>query len=614
MRVDDSNPASRWIAITCLVLCFAVGLAPAIRPDFAAPDAQESPAQEPSTTSTEQQSVLRVTTRLIEVNVVAQDKKSQPVRDLTGDDFILLDNGKKQPISVFVLNTGQPPLAALPPGTYTNRPEGLSRAGSLTVILLDGLNTSIEDQTWSRSQVTRFLEQLQPQDRVAIYLLGEHLAVAQDFTSDSRTLLAVVRRLEGRVARELAASTTAMPATVNDTAIGPMTGLEPSGGQLTSAQASAVGPVGPGSGGTGASAGIAAAAAAQAREEALFSQWIEERETAFFSVDRVRRTLDALIAIANHLASFPGRKNLIWVSASFPIQIGMLTPRAPGDTRTQQQFGPELERAARALNNANLAVYPVDARGLVAGGAAAGPTAASGRGVAGEGVRDPEQLFSTQGVMDALADSTGGRAFYNTNDLPHAIRRALDDSEVSYTLGFYPSSIKWDGQFHEIKVRVDRPGLQLRYRRGYYASLAAPEETARDDQGHAALDSAMRSPLDASALGLRVGIDKLPDGKRAKLRISVDAHDVTFQTEKNGVEAVNLDVLLVEFGADGKVKSNALRTVHLGVPEKAFAQVLRNGLELASWLDINPGASQLRLIARDTASGNLGSVSVPLGP
>lgn len=560
--------------------------------------------------------MLRVTTRLIEVNVVAQDKKGQPVRDLTRDDFTLLDDGKPQPISVFVLNTGQAPPApaALPPGTYTNRPEGPSQAGNLSVILLDGLNTSFADQTWSRSQVTRFLEQLQPQDRVAIYLLGEHLVVAQDFTSDSKTLLAVVRRMEGRVARELAASTTAMPATVNDTALGPMTGLEPSGGQLTASQQSAVGSVGPGSGGGGASAGLAAAAAAQAREEALFAQWIEERETAFFSVDRVRRTLDALTAIANHLASFPGRKNLIWVSASFPIQIGMLTPRAPGDTRTQQQFGPELERAARALNNANLAVYPVGARGLVAGGASDGTTPASGRGVAGEGVRDPEQLFSTQGVMDALADSTGGRAFYNTNDLPHAIRRALDDSDVSYTLGFYPSRTKWDGKFREIKVHVDRSGVRLRYRQGYYASLAAPGKTERADQGQAALDLAMRSPLDESALGLRAAIEGLPDGKRAKLRIWVDAHDVTFQTEKNAVRAVNLDILLVELGSDGNVKSNALRTVHLGVPEKALAQVLRNGVELGSWLDIKPGATQLRLIARDTASGNLGSVSVPLGP
>lgn len=611
MGIHDANLLSRRTTTALLLVGLGLGFAADIRPDFAAAGAQESSAQQPATPSSEEESVLRVTTHLIEVNVVAQDKKGEPVRDLTRDDFTLLDNGKKQPINVFALNTTQAAPAALPPGTYTNRPEGRSQAGSLSVILLDGLNTSLENQTWSRSEVSRFLEQLEPQDRVAIYLLGEHLAVAQDFTSDSRMLLAVVRRMEGRVARELAASTTAMPATVNDTALGPMTGLEPSGGQLTASQQSAVGPVGPGSGGAGASAGIAAASAAQAREEALFAQWIEERETAFFSVDRVRRTLDALVAIANHLASFPGRKNLIWVSASFPIQIGMLTPRAPGDTRTQQQFGPEIERAARALNNANLAVYPVDARGLVAGGAADGTTPASGRGVAGEGLRDPEQLFSTQGVMDALADSTGGRAFYNVNDLPHAIRRALDDSEVSYTLGFYPSNVKWDGKFHEIKVRVDRPGVRLRYRQGYYASLTAP---AADDQGHAALDLAMRSPLDATALGLRVGIEKLPDGKRAKLRISLDAHDINFQTEKNGVKAVNLDVMLVEIGADGKVKSDALRTVHLGVPERAFAQVLKNGLDLASWLDVDAGATQLRLIARDTASGNLGSVTVPLGP
>ncbi|HLW78552.1 MAG TPA: VWA domain-containing protein, partial [Terriglobia bacterium] len=428
-------------------------------------------AQEPAPSGAGEESVLRVTTRLIEVNVVAQDRKGQPVSDLTRDDFTVLDNGKKQTISVFALMTNRASAAhsALPPGTFTNRPLGQGEAGTVSVILLDGLNTSFEDQTWSRSEVARFLEQLQPQDRVAVYMLGEHLSIAQDFTSDARTLLAVLRRLEGRISNELAGSTTAMPTTVNSTAIGPMTGLE-----SVSNQSSTIGTVGPGSSGAGQGAGLGAAAAAQAREEALFAQWIEERETAHFSFDRVSRTLDALTAIANHLASFPGRKNLIWVSASFPIEIGMLTPRAPGDTRTQRQFGPELERAARALNNANLAVYPVDARGLVAGGASDGTTPASGRGVAAEGVRDPEALYSTFGVMDALADSTGGRAFYNVGDLSHAIRRALDDSQVTYTLGFYPSGIKWDGKYHEIKVQVDRAATHLRYRQGYFASSNGP--------------------------------------------------------------------------------------------------------------------------------------------
>lgn len=598
------------IACGLLALGVVLGWLAVIRPDVV----QELRAQE------SEGSVLRVTTRLIEVTVVAQDKKGQPVRDLTGDDFTLLDNGKKQPISVFALNTTQPAPTgeALPAGTFTNRAVG-GQAGSVSVILLDGLNTSFEDQKWSRTEVMRFLEQLRPQDRVAIYLLGEHLSVAQDFTSDSKTLLAVVRRLEGRVARELAGSATAMPVTVNDSALGPMTGIEPASNE--SGGVVSAGPVGgsAGSGGTGPGVAVAAAAAAQAREEALIAQWIEERETAYFSVDRVDRTVDALIAIANHLASFPGRKNLIWVSASFPIQIGMLAPRAPGDTRTQQQFGPQLERAARALNNANLAVYPVDARGLVAGGAADRLTAASGRGVAGEGLRDPEALFSTQGVMDALADSTGGRAFYNVGDLARAIRRALDDSEVTYTLGFYPQNVKWDGKFHEIKVQADRPGLRLRYRRGYYASLGAAEKGAKsarseEDRSRAALEQAAQSALDASALGLRVSIQKLPGGRRAKLEIGVDAHDVTFETEKNAVKAANLEVMMVELGADGSVKSNALRSVHLGVAEKGFEQALKNGLTLASWLDLDPGATELRLIARDTASGNLGSVSVPLGP
>ncbi|HLW80147.1 MAG TPA: hypothetical protein VKU44_11175, partial [Terriglobia bacterium] len=118
----------------------------------------------------------------------------------------------------------------------------------------------------------------------------------------------------------------------------------------------------------------------------------------------------------------------------------------------------------------------------------------------------------------------------------------------------------------------------------------------------------------ASTLGLTVALEKLGTGNRAKLRIALDAHDVSFQNEKAGVKAVTLDFLVVQLAPDGTVQSNVLRTVHMGVAEKGFEQALKNGLALASSLDVEQGAAELRLVVRDAASGNLGSVSVPLGP
>jgi len=563
-------------------------------------------ADEHSQNATKGESVLRVETRLVEVNVVAQDSKDRAVTDLTRDDFTVLDNGKKVPIAVFsAISVETAPAApTLPPNTFTNRIGGRQAPSNVTVILLDGLNTLYEDQTWARAEVVRLLEKLQPQDRVAIYLLGDHVYILQDFTSDPKILLAILKKAKSRPPKELAGSAgpeaTAGAAQSQD--------LTAASDQVRAGSTSGPGSAGPNT--TGLQLG--SATNAQASEEAIFTSF-EQHESSFFVVDRVGRTVDALTAIANHLAEFPGRKNLIWVSGSFPVAIGFEQPRQPGDTRDQLAFGPEVERAVRALNNADFAVYPVDARGLIAGGLADGLTSIAGRGVAGEGgLKNPENLYSTYGTMTDLADHTGGRAFFNTNDLAVPMRRAVDDSRADYTLGFYPH-IRWDSAYHDLKVKVNRPGVHLRYRRGYYASLLGP--AAAEDQTTASLKQAIVSPLDSTGVGLTVSIEQRVEqpARRLKLRITADAHNVTFQDKKGG-KAASLDFISAQLDTQGKVVSDVRHTVNLTVAEKGMDVVFERGLSFNGFLEVTPGATQLRLVVRDTASGNMGSVTVPLGP
>ncbi len=494
------------------------------------------------------ETVLRVETRLIEVNVVAQDSRGHAATALTRDDFKLFDNGKEVSIDVFSAVSAEtaPATTTLPPNTFSNRLQGAPP--SATVILLDGINTSFEDQTWARSEVVRFLEELRPHDRAAIFLLGEHLYVLQDFTSDP---------------------------------------LE----QLNSSL-----PAGPG-GAPPSTASVQGAAAlnAQAQAEAVMEQF-EMRKSSFFVMDRVARTMAALIALADYLAQFPGRKNLIWVSAGFPIAIGFDQPRAPGDTRDQVHFTRELQRAFKALNNADLAVYPVDARGLVA---------MVPRGM------DMNDLFSTQGTMEELADHTGGRAFYNTNDIARVMRTAVDDSQADYTLGFYPHHVRWDGKYHELKVKVTRPGVHLRYRKGYYATLDAPRD---EEQIRALFERALHSPLDSTGLGLTVTLEKIAKdpSPRAVLRIVMDAHNLNFQ-DRNGDKAVELEMLFAQSGTDGKVLNSFSQTVNMRIAGKGMERILNRGLTLGKWVGLVDGAATLELVVRDPSSGNIGSVRIPLG-
>src|SRR6266478_2360121 len=137
---------------------------------------------------------IKVTTRLVQVSVIVHDKKGQPVPDLTKSDFALFDHGKERSISVFkVESTSQVvPRLTLPPNVYTNR---LASRGetptSATVILFDGLNTKWQDQAQAKKHLVKFLQEMEFQDRVALYILGRNVSVLHDFTNDPDHLLKV---------------------------------------------------------------------------------------------------------------------------------------------------------------------------------------------------------------------------------------------------------------------------------------------------------------------------------------------------------------------------------------------------------------------------------------
>jgi len=569
--------------------------------------------------------VLRVETRLVELSVVAQDSSGRAVTGLSRGDFTLYDDGKPIPIDVFsAASLQRVPEATLPPNTFSNRVGGQP---IITVVLLDGLNTSFHDQSWARTEVVRFLEQLRPEDRVGIMLLGEHLYVLQNFTSDPQILLAALRNAPVRNPREVAGAAPpqsnwdeADQAAVNVVGSPVSTSVDPSTQVGVTSNAALAPSAGSGAAaaGSGNAIGAAAEAAAMAQMEAIMNQF-QGHESAHFQVDSAQRTLDALIAIAHYLAHFPGRKNLIWVSSSFPISLGFDTPRQPGDTRDQIHFTSDLENAYKkfktALNNANMAIYPVDARGLVAGA---------------PGTTDWNNLYSSQDTMKELASATGGRAFVNTNDIARAMRAAADDSQASYELGFYLHDIKWNGQYHALKVKVSRPGVHLRYRQGYFATKEAPEKTPKTgDQVDDQFNQALYSPLDSTGLGLRVTLEKvthftdtrrvMATGKvvpyhkdRALLGINVDAHDIALKGGSGG-GSVQLALVLAQTGSDGKVLDAARYDMKMRIAASGTQRLMGEGLRMDKWVDLVQGATSLELVVRDPNSGVLGSVRIPVG-
>lgn len=535
---------------------------------------------------------LHVTTHLVQVNVIVLDHHGHPVSDLTRKDFKLFDNGKPQAITGFHVELNQAPAHSappLPPNSFSNQSE---RAGysmpSVTVILLDALNTHFADLSFARQAVMKFLEQLPPNRRIAIYVLGRKLEVLHDFTSDVSPLVKSVRQYRGGPVRGVQAPETELPGTESSQDTGSDT--EPG----SSTPASIEYTIG-------------------STEEAQIERWLtdaQEMQNNFYARQRVTITTNALIAIANHLAGLPGRKNLIWVSGGIPMWRNL--DRLLRPVGGMQNFQSPILDAARALNNANMAVYPVDARGEMV------DRNFNSRYVQFSRRRSRRITANFTGnfdTMDTLATLTGGRAFYNTNDIHGSIQSVVNDSSVNYLLAYYPKDVDWNGEYRKIKVRVDRRGVQLRYRRGYTALFGEPRSGTIDT---ATLAAALASPLDATAMGLTVQVTEEDNGKNPGLRtffarFMVDPRDISFSQEGNRWVA-SLTLVTEEMGSKGENLKGAYKKIQLHLDPVTYQRLLSNGLAFHEQLPFPflPNAESLRVIIRDDPTGRTGSVNVPL--
>jgi VWFA-related protein len=523
--------------------------------------------------------ILKSTTRLVMLSVIARDKNNQPATNLTKDDFRVKVNGKIQPITVFSMESAGPvvqtqpaagttastPLVqgTLPPNVFTNRLAAQAGAPSgVTIILLDTRNTRAADQIYAKAQIVRYLHTLQPGDHIGIYTFGAALKVLHDYTSDSTALLQ-------KLATE---KNWNLPDTSEQDAQGAL-----------QADSAIYDDLGRAAGGSSAA------------------------ERSFYTTDRVLSTLRAFDFISEHLAQLPGRKNLIWVSGGFPLDIGfdsLADWKNPAvDQRT---FTEEVDRTLRAMNDANISVYPVDARGLMTD-----PRfSAENSRIQKRPPLAPPVGVKEQQTMQEMASRTGGLAFYNTNDLARAIHSAADDSLVTYTIGFYPAETSFDGKFHKIDVETpNRSGVKLRYRKGYFDVAEKPED---DQSRKAELRDAVWSPIDASAMGILAAVKPVPDNPASiDIALKIDHTTIGLQQEQSRWQG-RLDVLFVQRDDQGNEYNGFDDQVNLNLTQETYNKLIADNLSYHRVVPRAAAAKLLRIVVRDASSGAIGSVTVPL--
>lgn len=212
--------------------------------------------------------------------------------------------------------------------------------------------------------------------------------------------------------------------------------------------------------------------------------------------------------------------------------------------------------------------------------------------------------------MDAIAHWTGGRAFINRNDLETGIRRALDDAQYGYELAYYPDNERWKGDWRKVKVKVNRPGVTVISRGGYFA-FAEPKLLPPKARKQL-LEEIAASPLEDTEIPITVKMTPPASATSSAVeaRVFLSAQKL-FTNHGDGWKSA-FEVLLFQLTAENKILDVTTEPVSLELTEAKYTDALKEGIDTLAELQLKPGAALLYVIVHDKRSDAVGSVRIPL--
>jgi len=538
--------------------------------------------------------------RLALVDVIATDAIGHPVTGLTESDFEVVEKvgwavQVPEKIESFRVAdttrlrnmTQTRELLRTPPEARgEQRAEGEPSA-PLTILLLDNLNTdlfasSVKEQVAgmanlgcedSRGEVEGpagyQAVPIDPTCRtvpIAVLLLGPRLEMLQDFVADRNVLRATLDQVFGAKSSKTAAADLAAAVAANE----------------SFASANRLSPL------------------------PVIQSWNRVPAIGNDRVRRVQMTMDAIRAIARHLAGYPGRKRLIWVSTAFPF--GIAPDPAANRFDDPWSYRGQAATVMNALANARVSLYPARP-GLISiqQDSTKAPRTDGQPAIAVMPVQASRDYFAATVPMKEFAAQTGGLACIDDNDLATCFDRVLHDGLVDYEITYSAPSANWSEGFHRIVVTTPRRDVRLSYRRYYYVRGERP---AGVDMGlkQAACDDLMT----ATSLKVTAQLQAGPPGP-AKFAVAVDGKLLTADAleDDRARLRLHLDFAACAFDAQGKPLRHVQYPTQQGMSVEDFKAVRRNGVRRV--LEFHPaeGTAVVRWVVRDSLSGRLGSVDVP---
>jgi VWFA-related protein len=570
----------------------------------------------------ESATTLRVNSRAVLVDVIVTDSSGKPVTGLSRDAFSVKEQGKPQTISFFEENGNTPPprpveMPTMPPDVFTNF-SPFPQPPAVNVLLLDSLNTHMENQSYVHKQALQFLKSAKPGTRMAIFTMGLGLHFIQGFNDDPAVLMAALNNKKNNEIE---------------------TSVMLKGQDETNAQQNVIGmmstPEGNG------------ATAAPAEMIAALQNFISENDTSR-GFDRMYVTLANMQRLAAFLQGFPGRKNIIWFAEKVPALYVTGSDASGGVASGTPAVVDELKKTLAMLAAARAAIYPVDARGTSnyslytaesnlshANSQASQIMGSSGtfsNAVRSEG----EDRNSDQANAQILAEQSGGKAFANTNGLSDVINKITSTSSHFYTLSYSPTNAKMDGTLRNIEVTVEGGKYKLAYRRGYFAVEEALPGSSLSVRSQEVQKLAAKNPgaidplLPFMDLGMpqseqilyktlivpaAAGQNEPADNKNKdhyKVDFAINLKDLHLNLDKDGLHKGELNISLIVYDRYGNIISREDHLVQLNIQPDVYAMFQNTGVQLHADLAVPKGNYWLRTGIFDRRSRKVGTMEIPL--
>ena len=506
---------------------------------------------------------FRSQSELVLVNVTARDSHGNLVRDLKQGDFTILEDNKTQQVSSFdVENTdiaptvAQPsspllgatgPTPAKPPDTTTTQNTAPFKDRRLIVLFFDLSSMQPDEIDRAVTAAQTYVDkQMGAADLIAVVSLSNSLNVNLEFTEDRAALKKTLAGFGTGAGEGFDAGTT-----------GTTEGTADTGQAFTT----------------------------------------DDTEYNIFNTDR---RLEALHSIADRLAGVDQKKSLIYFSS--------------GMDRTGIENQAQLRAATNAAVRANLAIYTMDIRGLqamVPGGEAQNASLRGTSPYSGQSTLNQyNSNFSSQETLVTLAGDTGGRAFLDSNDFGRVFTGVQQDTSFYYMIGYRSTNTARDGRFRRITVRVNRPGLKVDFRKGYYAPADFQHSTREDREQQLQDELASELPTTDLPVYLSAGYFRMADNRfYIPVSVIVPGNEIPF-IRSSDQDKATLDVLGVVLDPEKRPLGTVRDTVKLAINQSQLVQ--RKNVQYESGFTLPSGKYHLKFVVRENQSGRMGSFETDL--